>query len=169
MAMTADRVIYSQSCGRTNDSKLITYTKGTNGTQVDSMVAPPMSEGLAIINNSLYVSFESGAKPYLSGGKYPLYHLYYSPLGSFINRVTGVVNTSGINLNVRSGPGTSYSIVDQVADGTKVTIRCQIKGETVTGTYGTSNLWDQIGEGKYVSDTYVYTGSDGQVAPTCAP
>ncbi|MFD1423238.1 SH3 domain-containing protein [Laceyella tengchongensis] len=75
--------------------------------------------------------------------------------------------TSGASVNVRSGPGTSYAIVGSVADGQKVTITCQKRGETVTGTYGTSNLWDYIGTG-YISDTYVYTGSDGQVAPTCS-
>lgn len=81
--------------------------------------------------------------------------------------VTGTVNTSGADLNVRSGPGTSYSIVGQVADGQKVTIICQVRGETITGTYGTTSLWDKIGAGQYISDAYVYTGSDGQVAPSC--
>ena len=36
----------------------------------------------------------------------------------------------------------------------------------MTGTYGTSTLWDKIGTG-YVADAYVSTGSDGQVAPNC--
>ncbi|WP_347553188.1 peptidoglycan DD-metalloendopeptidase family protein (plasmid) [Pseudalkalibacillus hwajinpoensis] len=81
--------------------------------------------------------------------------------------VTGTVHTeSGVSLNIRSGPGTNYGIVGSVADGQTVTISCQKHGETVTGKYGTSDLWNYIGEG-YISDTYVYTGSDGQVAPTC--
>lgn len=81
---------------------------------------------------------------------------------------TGTINTeSGIALTVRSGPGTGYSSVGTIADGTRVTIYCQAKGTSVTGTYGTTTLWDKIGDGRYVSDAYVYTGSDGQVAPTC--
>lgn len=81
--------------------------------------------------------------------------------------VTGTVHTdSGISINVRSGPGTNYGVVGSVSDGQTVTITCQKRGETVTGKYGTSDLWSYIGEG-YISDTYVYTGSDGQVAPTC--
>lgn len=81
---------------------------------------------------------------------------------------TGTINTeSGIALTVRSGPGTGYSAVGTVADGARVTIYCQKKGTSVTGTYGTTTLWDKIGDGRYVSDAYVYTGSDGQVAPTC--
>lgn len=80
---------------------------------------------------------------------------------------TGTVNTSGADLNVRSGPSTSYSIVGQVADGQKVTFTCQVKGQSITGTYGTTSLWDKLSGGGYISDAYVYTGSDGQIAPTC--
>ncbi|HZN17992.1 MAG TPA: hypothetical protein VFB84_07390 [Micromonosporaceae bacterium] len=43
---------------------------------------------------------------------------------------------------------------------------CQRTGETVTGTYGTSSWWDKVGAG-YVADAYIYTGSDGRVAPLC--
>jgi len=81
--------------------------------------------------------------------------------------VTGVVNTSGAPLNVRSGPGTGYGVVGTVADGATVTIQCQMPGTTVTGPYGTSKIWDRIGTGRYISDAYVSTGSDGYVAPRC--
>ncbi len=80
---------------------------------------------------------------------------------------TGTVSTAGAPLNVRSGPGTTYSIVGTLANGTKVTISCQTTGTTVTGTYGTSNIWNKIGTGRYVPDAYIYTGSDGRVAPNC--
>lgn len=81
---------------------------------------------------------------------------------------TGTVNTNGADLNVRSGPGTGYSVVGQVSDGQKVTISCQTRGQTITGTYGTTDIWDKIGPGQYVSDAYIYTGSDGMVAPSCS-
>ncbi|WP_348980418.1 peptidoglycan DD-metalloendopeptidase family protein [Polyangium sp. 15x6] len=80
--------------------------------------------------------------------------------------VVGTVNTSGADLTVRADASTSSAAVGSVADGAKVTITCQKQGTSVTGTYGTSTLWDFIGNG-YVSDAYVSTGSDGQVAPTC--
>lgn len=86
--------------------------------------------------------------------------------GGSTSGATGTVNTNGISLNVRSSPSTSASIVGTVADGQKVTISCQKLGSSVTGTYGTTKLWSYIGNG-YISDAYVYTGSDGQVAPTC--
>jgi surface antigen len=81
---------------------------------------------------------------------------------------TGTVNTSGTALSVRSGAGTGYSTVGSVADGKSVTITCQTRGTTITGTYGTSSIWDKItSPAGYVSDAYVYTGSDGTVAPPC--
>jgi uncharacterized protein YraI len=73
----------------------------------------------------------------------------------------------GVQLNVRSGPGTGYSIVRVLPEGAKVPIYCQTPGTTVTGYYGTSNIWDNIDNGEYVSDTSVNTGSDGYIAPRC--
>ncbi|MEW2304918.1 SH3 domain-containing protein [Streptomyces sp. NPDC006655] len=73
----------------------------------------------------------------------------------------------GVRLNVRSGPGTSYSITRTLPEGTRVPIFCQTPGTTVSGYYGTSNIWDNIDNGEYVSDTYVHTGSDGYVADRC--
>ncbi|ALN93188.1 M23 family metallopeptidase [Lysobacter gummosus] len=84
--------------------------------------------------------------------------------------VTGTVKTAGLALNVRSGPGTNYSIVDSVANGSTVSIRCQKTGESISGTYGTSNIWNNIGasgSNKYIPDAYTHTGSDGRVAPDC--
>jgi hypothetical protein len=95
---------------------------------------------------------------------------YYMQL---VNGITGIgsgtVNTGGGTLNVRSGPGTSYSIVDSVADGTSVSIYCQAAGTSVTGPRGTTNIWDRIGTNRYVSDAYVLTGYSGYIpnVPRC--
>ena len=80
--------------------------------------------------------------------------------------VVGRVNTAGAPLTIRAGASTSTAAVGSVADGALVTITCQKRGESITGTYGTSTLWDKI-SGGYIADAYVSTGSDGQVAPTC--
>ncbi|MEW2492980.1 SH3 domain-containing protein [Streptomyces nodosus] len=74
----------------------------------------------------------------------------------------------GVRLNVRSGPGTSYSTVRVLSEGAKVPIFCQSPGTTVSGYYGTTNIWDNIDDGQFVSDAYVYTGSDGYIAPRCS-
>ncbi|MEU9243075.1 SH3 domain-containing protein [Streptomyces sp. NPDC048385] len=74
----------------------------------------------------------------------------------------------GVSLYVRSGPGTSYSITRTLPENTKVPIFCQTPGTSVSGYYGTSNIWDNIDNGEFVSDAYVNTGSDGYVADRCA-
>ncbi|MEU6113557.1 SH3 domain-containing protein [Streptomyces sp. NPDC047117] len=73
----------------------------------------------------------------------------------------------GYRLNVRSGPSTGAAVVRTLPAGSSVPIRCQRHGQRVIGPYGTSDIWDCIGSGQYVSDAYVYTGSSGLVAPVC--
>ncbi|SFJ23784.1 hypothetical protein SAMN05421835_1042 [Amycolatopsis sacchari] len=80
---------------------------------------------------------------------------------------TGKVKTAGGPMNVRSAPSTTASVKGLAANYAKVTIECYVEGDAVTGTYGTSAIWDRIGPGQYVSDAYVYTGSDQPVAPHC--
>jgi uncharacterized protein YraI len=74
----------------------------------------------------------------------------------------------GQRVNVRSGPGTNYTVVRVLPEGAKVPIHCQSPGTTVTGPYGTTNIWDNIDNGQYVSDAYVQTGSDGYIRPRCS-
>lgn len=73
----------------------------------------------------------------------------------------------GYRVNVRRGPGTQYGIVRTLPYGMRVPVYCQKVGERVTGPYGTSNIWDNIANGQFVSDAYVRTGSDGYIAPRC--
>ncbi|MFS7875138.1 SH3 domain-containing protein [Streptomyces asiaticus] len=73
----------------------------------------------------------------------------------------------GYQLNVRSGPGTNYRLVKVLPYNSRVPIRCQRHGEKVSGPYGTSDIWDNIAPGQYVSDAYVKTGSDGFVTVPC--
>jgi uncharacterized protein YraI len=86
--------------------------------------------------------------------------------GTAYASATGTVHTSGVALTIRTGPSTTVGSNGSVANGAQVTISCQIYGQSETGTYGTSNVWDKI-SGGFVADTYIYTGSDGLVAPLC--
>ncbi|MBJ7329220.1 MAG: CHAP domain-containing protein [Solirubrobacteraceae bacterium] len=81
---------------------------------------------------------------------------------------TGKVDVAdGYKLIVRGAPRQSAREVRKLKDGATVHIVCQTMGEQVTGTYGTSTLWNKLAKGGFVSDTYIYTGSDGRVAPEC--
>lgn len=79
-----------------------------------------------------------------------------------------VANTGGANLNVHSEPQLSAPVVGQLAAGQSVTIACQTTGDEVNGT---SDIWDQLAPGRYVSDYYVNTpvvGSFTQGIPSCS-
>lgn len=80
---------------------------------------------------------------------------------------SGTVNTAGSPLTVRAAPGTSFDAWTSIDDGTAITITCQTPGSSVTGTYGTSSIWDMLPGGGFVSDAYVNTGSDGYVEHRC--
>ncbi|MER7795543.1 SH3 domain-containing protein [Streptomyces sp. NPDC097640] len=73
----------------------------------------------------------------------------------------------GYQVNVRSGPSTTSKLIKVLPYNTRVPIRCQRRGQKVTGPYGTSDIWDSIAPGQYVSDAYVKTGSDGFVTIVC--
>ncbi|KAF9431754.1 hypothetical protein BGZ76_011740 [Entomortierella beljakovae] len=79
---------------------------------------------------------------------------------------TGTVRTAGDPLRIHSGPSTTSKVVGTIRNGSKVTIDCTATGTKVTGKYGTSTIWDHV-PGGYVTDTYVYTGTDGRAAPPC--
>ena len=88
-AITENTVALSQSYGRGNRSKILLYENpmatqahqyfGLNGKDIPvyfldgqvpskSIVAPPMTEGLAVMDGQLYILFESGADKYANGG-----------------------------------------------------------------------------------------------------
>ncbi|CAO3569286.1 unnamed protein product [Mortierella alpina] len=79
---------------------------------------------------------------------------------------TGTVRTAGDPLNIHSAPSTSSAVVGSIKNGASVDIDCTATGTTVTGKFGTSSVWDHV-PGGYVTDTYVYTGTDGPAAPAC--
>ncbi len=78
---------------------------------------------------------------------------------------TGVIQTGGPPLTERSGPGTSYPAVGALPDGLGVQIICQITGDVVNGNWGPTNVWDELADYNFVSDGFVYTGTNGPVAP----
>ncbi|MEU9794229.1 SH3 domain-containing protein [Streptomyces sparsogenes] len=74
----------------------------------------------------------------------------------------------GYRVNVRSGPSTTNKLIKVLPYNTRVPIRCQRRGQKISGPYGTTDIWDSIAPGQYVSDAYVKTGSDGFITVVCA-
>ncbi len=71
----------------------------------------------------------------------------------------GTVRSGGGWLNVRTGPGSSYPLAGRLATNTAVTIACQSAGLWVSGDVRTSNQWDRLSNGRYVSHAYIQTSA----------
>lgn len=67
----------------------------------------------------------------------------------------GVVRTSSTPLNVRSAASSTASQVGLAANRAQVRVECQVTGQSVTGTQGTSNIWYRIAANKFVAKAYV--------------
>ncbi len=78
-----------------------------------------------------------------------------------LGKVTGT-GTSG--LRVREMPTTASAQIGTLAEGTVVTITCQVEGETIEG----SALWDYLeSEDGYVADAFIDVGPFAPRIPRC--
>jgi flagellar protein FlgJ len=75
----------------------------------------------------------------------------------------------GSTLKVRSTPSLSARIVGSVRNKQRITVQCAITGTTVRGTVRTTNLWDRLSTGRYLSHGYVRTGRGIARCPNPSP
>ena len=71
---------------------------------------------------------------------------------------------------LRSGPSTSHAAQGTIPYGAQVEIHCTSRGSWVTGEYGATNLWNKVSYGGrtgFVTDAFLYTGTNSAVAPDC--
>ncbi|HEX6970108.1 MAG TPA: peptidoglycan DD-metalloendopeptidase family protein [Micromonosporaceae bacterium] len=115
--------------------------------------------------------FENGGSAYQGGARNG--STWRGPGSGLYNRGAlglnqGIVDAFGGGwVNKRSGPGTGYAIVGSVADGSVVTVSCSAYGTSHTGRYGTTNLWNRLTDGTWVSDAYLWTGMSGPINGWC--
>ncbi|MDI6099911.1 peptidoglycan DD-metalloendopeptidase family protein [Actinoplanes sp. NEAU-A12] len=69
--------------------------------------------------------------------------------------VTGTARTGGTALTMRRMPSPVAEKTGTIANGGRVAIVCQVTAQRITGTVRTTNLWDRLANGHYVSDAYV--------------
>ncbi len=75
----------------------------------------------------------------------------------------GFIRTAGDPLNVRAGAASGAAQVGLAANYAQVRVECQLAGESVSGSQGTSDVWYRIAAGKYVAKAYV-SGVSGATA-----
>jgi uncharacterized protein YraI len=70
-------------------------------------------------------------------------------------RPGATVQSGGTGLNVRAGASTRYRKLGTLPDGTRLTVQCQVYGQTISGTARRTAVWDRLPGNRYVSDAYV--------------
>jgi uncharacterized protein YraI len=77
------------------------------------------------------------------------------------------VNSGGGAINVRAGASTSTTRVGTLANGARVTVVCQQWGQRVQGNVRTTNAWNRMSNGRYVSDALIRWKAAGPTLPWC--
>lgn len=86
--------------------------------------------------------------------------------GTFSYHVYNTCELPKCELNKRSGPGFSaYPVVGTVKEGEEVRVLCQVHGQVVTGSEGTSDVWDRFNDGTWGADYYIDTPLIGMTSP----
>jgi flagellar protein FlgJ len=80
--------------------------------------------------------------------------LIIAPPAASAAGVTATVQV-GSTLKVRSAPSLSARIVGTVRNRQRITVQCVVAGTSVRGSVRTTNLWDRLSSGRYISHAYV--------------
>ena len=68
-----------------------------------------------------------------------------------------------------TGPADSYATGPTRPANSALWIVCYVNGQSITGPYNTTTIWDLSDDGYYYTDAWVYTGTNGPAVPACAP
>lgn len=79
-----------------------------------------------------------------------------------------VATTNGTPLMVRNAPSVNAGIVGRLAPGTVITLVCHVQGDSVSGPWGRSTVWNRLENGGFVTDAWVFTGSNNPIVPQCS-
>jgi murein DD-endopeptidase MepM/ murein hydrolase activator NlpD len=83
--------------------------------------------------------------------------------------VTGTVSSGKTRLTLRAEATSLSAALGTVRNGTKVVVVCQVVGPKVKGRVRTTDKWDRLADGKYVSDAYVRRSRAVSLCPPPPP
>jgi hypothetical protein len=66
-----------------------------------------------------------------------------------------------VSLNIRQGPTSTATSIGFAENYAQLPIECWVHGQSVAGPGSTTDRWDQIGTGQYVSHAYVLSTTGG--------
>lgn len=81
---------------------------------------------------------------------------------------SGTVRAPNASVNLRGAPRLDAPVVGTVEVGETVQITCTARGDELVGYWGQStDLWDQLPTGEWISDGFLDTGTTEPTAPAC--
>ncbi|MDG6109859.1 M23 family metallopeptidase [Dactylosporangium aurantiacum] len=83
--------------------------------------------------------------------------------------VPGTVSSGKVKLTVRAAPTAASAPVTALRTGAKLTIACWVRGPRTKGRVRTTDRWDRLTSGAYVSDAYVSRRTTPPACPAPAP
>ncbi|MET7427230.1 peptidoglycan DD-metalloendopeptidase family protein [Dactylosporangium sp. NPDC005555] len=81
----------------------------------------------------------------------------------------GTVSSGKVKLTVRSGPTAASAPVGTLRNGAKLALVCSVQGTRTKGRVRTTDRWDRLTSGAYVSDAYVSRRKPLPACPAPAP
>ncbi|HWH00580.1 MAG TPA: hypothetical protein VNV66_14940 [Pilimelia sp.] len=78
----------------------------------------------------------------------------------------GRVTTGGLPLHLRAGPGTAAASTGLAGEHAQLPIQCQVRGQRIVGAVRTTDLWNRVAPGTFVSHAYVSVPA-GFTVPSC--
>lgn len=97
--------------------------------------------------------------------------------GAGLGLAPGAASAAGVpatvqvrsSLMVRSGPSLDSAAVGSLRNGQRITPVCGVPGQTVRGSVRTTNLWDRLADGTFVTDAYVWAAKPVQPCASSSP
>ncbi|MGI5176341.1 M23 family metallopeptidase [Dactylosporangium sp. CA-152071] len=83
--------------------------------------------------------------------------------------VPGTVSSGKVKLAVRSAPTPAAPAVGSLRNGAKLSLVCSVRGPKTKGRVRTTDRWDRLTSGAYVSDAYVSRRKTVPACPAPAP
>jgi hypothetical protein len=71
----------------------------------------------------------------------------------------GTVSITSGYLNIRNAASSTGAVVGMAGKAAQVTVECQVTGQSVTGSQGTTSVWLRVNAGMYVSKAWISAGS----------
>ena len=98
-------------------------------------------------------------------------------VGAGLGLAPGAAGAAGVqatvqvrtSLVVRSGPALDSAAVGMLRNGQRVTAVCSVPGRTVRGSIRTTNRWDRLSDGTYITDAYVSSAKPIARCATSSP